>query len=272
MMINILDSFILVPMLAAILIAIIAAPLGAACVWQRMAYFGDTIAHSGLLGVTFGVAFNLNPTLGIVLVAILLSLALLMLKSKLRFALSTDSLLGLLAHLVLALGLVFLSILGTKQVQILSLLYGDILAVSIKDCIWIFIVGTAILSTLKLIWPKLLRVIINSDLAKVEGVNISVIQTIYAILLACFIGFAMKLVGVLLITALLIIPAVTSRIWSKTPGQMLLFSGLVGTLAVILGFIGSVIWDIPTGPLIIVTSGILFMLSIVLKYLRKGNR
>jgi len=255
-----MDNFMLHALFAGIGVAIIAAPLGVFIVWRRMAYFGDTMAHSALLGVALGFLLGINLQLGVIAVSVVMALLLLALQRQRQLA--SDTLLGILAHTSLSLGLIAIALQEEVRVDLMGYLFGDILAVSTTDLVWIWAGGIFCLAALALIWRPLLAVTVHEELARVEGVAVVRTQLIFMFLIAIVIAAAMKIVGVLLITALMIIPAATARKLSKTPEQMALIASGVGALAVILGLLASLQWDSPAGPSVVVAAAVIFMLNL----------
>ncbi len=255
----IFDDFFARAMVAGIGVALIAAPLGCFMVWRRMAYFGDTISHSALLGVALGLFLQVNIVLSVFVVAALVSVALLVLQRDER--LTSDSALGILSHSALALGLVVIAFLPGLRVDLMAYLFGDILAVSRVDIAVIYGGGLVILALLALIWRPLLARTVSADLARIEGLNPKRVELVYMLLVALGIAIAMKIVGILLITALLIIPAATARRFAKTPEQMAALAMLIGVGAVILGLYGSLVSDAPSGPSIVVAALAFFILA-----------
>jgi len=256
-----LDDFFVRAMVAGIGIAIIAGPLGCFVVWRRMAYFGDTMAHSALLGVALSFLFDINLTLGVFAVATLASLALLFLQR--RGALSTDALLGILSHSTLALGLVMVAFMSWIRIDLMGFLFGDILAVSKSDIGVIFAGGLAVLAVLAFIWRPLLAGTVNPEIAEAEGLRPEAAKLVFMILMAAVIAIAMKIVGILLITSLLIIPAATARRFAPTPEIMAVMASLAGALSVSGGLLASLQFDTPSGPSIVVAALVLFLLSLL---------
>jgi zinc transport system permease protein len=266
-----LDDFFTRALIAGIGVALVAGPLGCFIVWRRMAYFGDTIAHSALLGVALSFLLQINLTLGVFLVAAGVSAALLMLQR--RATLSTDALLGILSHSTLAIGLVIVAFLTWVRVDLMGFLFGDILSVTVPDIVLIYAGGAVIVLLLVLMWRPLLAATVNAEVAEAEGLRPEVARMVLMLLLASVIAIAMKIVGVLLITSLLIIPAATARRLSATPEQMAAIAAGLGALAVTGGLYGSLSFDTPSGPSIVVAALILFALSFVvpLSLLRKES-
>ena len=213
-----LDDFLTRAFLAGIGIAIIAGPLGSFVVWRRMAYFGDTMAHSGLLGVALGLLIGLDPSVGVLIVTLGVAVILMFLQ-RLKIV-STDTLLGILSHGALSVGLVAISFMAWLRIDLMAFLFGDILAVSKLDVIIVYGGGILILGLLMLIWRPLLAVTVDESLARAEGIAGQRYQFLFSLMVAGVIAIAMKIVGVMLITSLLIIPAATARHFSKTPEAM----------------------------------------------------
>nr|WP_306266122.1 metal ABC transporter permease [Pararhizobium sp. IMCC3301] len=255
-----LDDFFVRALIAGIGVALIAGPLGCFIVWRRLSYFGDTLAHAALLGVALAFLLEINVTAAVFVVSAAVALLLLLLQK--RASLSSDSLLGLLSHSALAIGLVVIAILGTVRIDLLGLLFGDILSVSKTDIAIIYAGGLAVLLALTLIWRQLFAATVSPELAAAEGLRPDAANVVFMLLMAVVIAIAMKIVGVLLITALLIVPAATARRLSSGPEQMALWSAAIGAISVVGGLSGSLRWDTPSGPSIVVAALGLFILSL----------
>jgi zinc transport system permease protein len=256
-----LDDFFTRAILAGIGVALVAGPLGCFIVWRRLAYFGDTLSHAALLGVALAFLFEINITLAVFAVSACVSIALLLLQKQ--GSLSSDALLGLLAHSSLALGLVALAFMTWIRVDLMGFLFGDILAVSKMDIAIIWLGGAVVIAILATIWRPLFAATVNRELAEAEGMNPERVNFIFMLLMAAVIAISMKIVGVLLITAMLIIPAATARRFSSGPEQMALMAAIIGAAAVVGGLFGSLEWDTPAGPSIVVAALCLFILSLV---------
>jgi len=256
-----MPDFLLYALLAGLGVALVAGPLGALVVWRRMAYFGDTLAHSALLGVTFGMLLEINLNLAVALGCLLLALVLVALQHNRLLA--TDTLLGILSHSTLALGLVTVSLFTDSRIDLLGYLFGDILAASPTDVTTIWVVALLVSALLMMLWRPLLAITVHEDLARVEGVPVTTVRTLLMLLMALVIAIAMKVVGVLLITALLIIPAAASRRLTQSPEAMALGASLIATLAVLGGLGASFMWDSPAGPSIVLCATGVFVLSLL---------
>ena len=238
-------------------VAVVAGPLGCFLVWRRMAYFGDTLAHSALLGIALGLALSVNLNLAVVVVCVLMAVGLVFLLQQRQIA--GDTLLGILAHSSLSLGLIVVSLMKSR-LDLSAFLFGDLLAIGNSDLQAIYIGGAIILIALKLLWQPLLAITVSEELAQVDGIPVAATRMALMVLMALVIAVAMKLVGVLLITALMIIPAATSRRLSSTPEQMAVKSSLLGCIAVIFGLMLSYNFDTPLGPSIVVCSTLIFII------------
>lgn len=252
------DDFFARALAGGIGVALATGPLGCFIVWRRMSYFGASIAHSALLGVVLGIALSIDLYVGIILTCVALALLFLLLERQRRLA--TDTLLGILAHGALAVGLVGISFFESVRVDLMSYLFGDILAVSGRDLIWIYGGGGAVLIATALIWRPLLAITVHEELARAEGVRVGLVRVAFTLLIALAVAIAMKIIGLLLIVSLLIIPAATARRLARTPEQMALLASVIGAVSVAGGLHGSLVWDTPSGPSIVVAALVLFAL------------
>lgn len=256
-----LDEFVWSALAAGIALALVVGPLGSVVVWRRMAYFGDTLAHAALLGVALAIAADQLPMLGVGLIGILIAVVLFWLEKQRN--LSTDVLLGILSHSALALGLIVLSVIQAQgyNINLMSYLFGDLLAVSHADIVLMYITAAVILLIFSQILSSLISISANEELARVDGEAVEKIRFVFMILLALVIAVALKVVGILLITALLIIPAANARLFSKSPRQMVLLSVLLAVFAVLFGLYSSLNWDLPAGPAIVIAAASMFFIS-----------
>ena len=256
-----LEDFFFRALLGGIGVAIVAGPVGCFIIWRRLAYFGDTLSHSALLGVAMALLLELNITLSVFFISLIVSLLLLLLQK--RASLSSDALLGLLAHATLAVGLVVLAFMTWVRVDLMGFLFGDILAVTANDLAVIWFGGMVVLIGLSFIWRRLFAATVNYELAKAEGAKPDFTNIVFMVLVAAVIAVSMKLVGVLLITALLIIPAATARRFSTSPEHMAIIAAVIGALSVVVGLNGSLKWDTPAGPSIVVAALAGFIISVL---------
>jgi zinc transport system permease protein len=258
----VIEPFLLRALLAAIGLAIIAAPLGSLVVWNRMAYFGETVAQASLIGIALALAFDMNLTLSVVLVT--LAVAALLIGLSQQKLVPLDSILGLMHHGALALGVIATSMLRGPTVDLMGYLFGDIYAVTTGDLYWIYGGGLLVLVVLSRLWQPLLRLAVHEDLAAAEGVDRGWVKALFIVLLAVTIAIAIKIVGALLIIAFLIVPAVAARPFSATPERMVIVAGLVAVASVVAGLSLSATIDAPGGPAIVLVMALVAGLSLAL--------
>ena len=248
-----LDDLITRALFAGIGVAIAAAPLGCFLTWRRMAYFGDATAHAALLGVALALGFQISILLGVVIVVIVMALLLSRMESV---GFTTDSALGVIAHAALAFGLVAISFNSGVRFDLSVFLFGDVLTVSKLDIVYIWAAAAVILGVLFIKWSAFLTSIVSPELAIAAGQSPHR-QTLWlSLLLALVVAISIKIVGALLITALLILPAAAARPISRTPEAMALVAIGFGVASSFLGIGASVQWDTPTGPSIVAAAGI----------------
>lgn len=262
-----LDDFLTRAAIAGLATAALTGPIGCFIIWRRMSFFGDTLSHSALLGVCIGLFLSIHQTLSVFLVALGISAALQWL--RLKSSLSSDTSLGILSHGALALGLLLLSQLPPSQIDITSVFFGDILATSRTDVA--FMLGGLIvgLVVMRLIWHPLLVATINKDIATAEGTKSKMAEFIFTLLLTMVIAFSFKIVGVLLISALLVIPAAAARQMAITPESTAIIASLFGCLAVSGGLSASLYADLPSGPAIVALSLAIFIATFSYKLLKR---
>ena len=256
------DDFFTRAVMAGLGIAAVTGPLGCFVVWRKLAYFGDTLAHAALLGVAISLLLNVNVTLAVFVVAIVVALLLLALQS--RSALSSDALLGMLSHGSLAVGLLALAFMTWVRMDLMGLLFGDLLTVSKTDIAMIYAGGAAVLAALVWAWKPLFAVTVNRDLAAAEGYNVAFYDVLLMVLLAAVVAVSIKIIGVMLITSLLIIPAGAARRFSTGPVVMAVLAAALGGIAVLAGLFASLSYNTPSGPSIVVAALALFVIGLML--------
>jgi zinc transport system permease protein len=262
----VIEPFLLRALLAAVGLAIVAAPLGSLVVWNRMAYFGETVAQASLIGIALALAFDMNLTVSVVLVT--LAVAALLIALSQQKLVPLDSILGLMHHGALALGVIATSMLRGPTVDLVGYLFGDIYAVTTADLYWIYGGGFLVLAVLSRLWQPLLRLAVHEDLAAAEGVERGWVRALFIVLLAITIAIAIKIVGALLIIAFLIVPAVAARPFAATPERMVIVAGLVAVASVIAGITLSATIDAPGGPAIVLVMAVVAGLSLALASLK----
>lgn len=251
-----MEDFIYRALLASFGVSVIAGSLGCFVIWKRLSYFSDSISHSALLGVALGLATGLGINFGLVLVGALFSILIVILQQKDFW--SSDAVLGIFSHVSLSLGIVVLGFIGDQNTDYFSYLFGDILSITTSDIYWIFFVMFIVIFLLVVNWKKLLLLTLNEELAKAEGINKIFYELLFMLLIALAVSVSVQIVGVLLITSLLIIPPAIARLFSSSPARMIISSIIVSVASVLLGLYISMVFDVATGPAIVITLGALF--------------
>ncbi len=257
-----MESFLINAILAGIGVALVVGPLGCFVVWRKMSYFGDSLAHSALLGIALGLASGIGATWGTLLICLLFAALLVFLQSK--KILATDTLLGILAHAALSIGIITMSLLGNPRFDLYAYLFGDILTVTKDELLWIYSGGAVVLAILIRYWSELVLVTLQEEIARAEGIKHTTGQFLLIVMMTIVVAIAIRIVGILLITSMLIIPAATARHIARSPEAMAVYASLLGVSSVILGTYLSLHFDTPSGPTIVATAALCFMLILPL--------
>ncbi len=271
-----MTSSLTILLLAALGISLLVGPLGCFAVWRRMAYFGDSLSHSGLLGVALGLVLGVNQHLAVTIICVVIAVILVWLEGK-KF-LAIDTLLGVIAHTALAIGMVILGIAQTKvnnhasqqsdqhmAMDIDGFLFGDISKVTSNDLLWIFGVAIIVLGIIIYYWQDFIITIIGEELAKAEGIDVVKINLLLLVMMALVVSVSINIVGVLLITSMLIIPAATSRQITRTPEFMAVISVIIAMSAIGLGLICANKFSLQASPAIVVAESSIFMATIFIR-------
>jgi len=246
--------------LAGILLTLATGPLGSFIVWRRMSAFGDTLSHASLLGLAGGAVFNINSFYMILFLLLVLSSLIVFLEHV--SCLSLDTIMGITAHSALSLGMIILSIISEKKrISISNYFFGDLLKVTSADLTIIVLIVIFILFILIWYWREILCLTINSELAKVDGINVTKISLIFILITTLVIAMSIKFIGSLVITALLIIPSATARRFADSPENMAILATCIGMLGVTSGIVVSILFDFPTSPSIVLFLSFFFLLS-----------
>lgn len=255
----IIDAFLLRALVAGLTVSLAAGPLGCFVVWRRMAYFGDATSHAAILGVALALGFETSIFAGTLVAALAMAMVVSALAGR---GWAMDTTLGVLAHSALALGLVAVSFLPGARVDLSAFLFGDILTVTAAD-LWVMTAGAAVVVALLIWrWQALLTATISEDLARSLGVDPARERMVLTLALALTVAVGLKVVGALLIAALLIVPPATARVYARSPEAMAILATVLSALAVILGLWGSLGFDTPAGPSIVTAAAACFALSL----------
>jgi zinc transport system permease protein len=262
----VLEPFLLRALLAGLGLAVVAAPLGCFVVWRRMAYYGEAVAQAALIGVALGLALSVDLTASVLIVALAVSGLLLLLGRQ--QVVPFDSLLGLVAHAALAIGVIAASLVA-GQPDLVGFLFGELLAVNTTDLAWIYLGGGVALAALIWVWRPLLSLAVHEDLAAAEGAATERAKLVFIVVLALVVAIAIKIVGALLTIAFLIMPAAAARPLAHTPERMAIYAAVIGIVAVCAGLALSATLDTPGGPSIVLVLAAVFAVSIFPSVLRR---
>ncbi|MGP9805210.1 metal ABC transporter permease [Paracoccus sp. NSM] len=257
-----LDDFFTRAVLAGLGLALVAGPLGCFVVWRRMAYFGDSTAHAAILGVALALAFDVSIYAGTLAVAVVMAVTVAALVSRGQ---AMDTMLGVLSHSALAIGLVAISFVPGARSDLSGYLFGDILAVGRSDLALIWGGAALVLAVLMIRWQRLLTSSLNEELAMAAGIDPRVERLVLSLALAVVVALAIRVVGSLLISAMLIVPAAAARGWAGSPERMAAGAALVAAASVGLGLWASLRLDSPAGPTIVTVAAIFFVASQTLR-------
>ncbi|TVQ57428.1 MAG: hypothetical protein EA355_04495 [Rhodobacteraceae bacterium] len=255
-----LGDFLVRAALAGVGVAAAAGPLGCFVVWRRMAYFGDATAHAAILGVALALALQAPVFAGVLIVSLAMAATVATAAGK---TYAMDTMLGVAAHAALALGLVAVSFLPGVRIDLMAYLFGDVLAVSRANLALIWTGAALVVSMLAWRWRRLLTATLNADLAAAEGVDPRREQLVLTLALAVLVAVALQVVGALLITAMLVVPAAAARAFARTPEQMAGLAAAIGAASALLGLRASWVFDTPTGPTIVASAVALLLLSVI---------
>lgn len=267
-MIELPEPFFLKALAAGLGLAVVAAPLGCIIVWRRMAYVGETLAQSSLLGVALGLALGIDLTLAVVLAAV--ATAFILIAFGRQKLLALDSVLGLMHHAALALGVIAIALLKGPSIDLMSYLFGDVFAVTYGDLLWVYVGGAVVLALTLQLWKPLVRLSLHEDLATAEGIDPALPRALFDLLLAVTIAVSMKIVGILLVMAFLIVPAVAARPLATTPERMAVIAAAIGAVSVVAGLALSLYTDAPGGPSIVLAMCACAVISLLAAGRRAG--
>jgi zinc transport system permease protein len=253
-----MDDFLWRATWGAAMLGAAAGPIGCFVLWRRMAYLGESVAHMGLLGAAIGLLMGISPLIGVSMLAIVAALIMARAGDNL---IPAGTFVGIVGHAGLALGFILLATMETVRTDLLGYLFGDVLALSNQDLIGIAAASILVLAGCAFFWRAWLMQTVNGDIARAEGRTSRFADVAFLIFVAVLVAFGLRVVGALLIVALLIIPPAAARPLSRTPEAMALWAALVGAASAPLGVTASYWKDIPTGPSIVLAAVALFVVT-----------
>ncbi len=264
-----LDDFLVRSVIAGLIMVAIAAPMGCLMVWQRLAFLSDTLGHAAVMGVGLGLMLEVKPIFGVLAVALLIVFSL---SRVTRFdtALS-ETTLAIISHTGLAGGIILVGLLPSQSVNLEAILFGDLLATTIDDLLRLGVTTILLLLVLAHHWRSFVAVSVSREIAQAEGIEVRKVQLLMYIMIALLVAVMMKVMGVLLIAAMLVIPTAAARLFSRSPEQMVLISGFYGLGALAGGITTSFHFDWQTGPAIVVVAAILLLITLAITRFLKSS-
>ncbi|MGB5330415.1 MAG: metal ABC transporter permease [Gammaproteobacteria bacterium] len=264
-----LDDFLVRSVIAGLIMVVIAAPMGCLMVWQRLAFLSDTLGHAAVMGVGLGLLLEVTPVFGVLAVALLIVFSLNRVNSF-NSALS-ETTLAIISHTGLAGGIILVGLLPAQSVNLEAILFGDLLATTSADLTRLLITTVVLLLLLLHHWRSFVAVSVSREIAQAEGIEVRKVQFLMYIMIALLVAVMMKVMGVLLIAAMLVIPTTSARLFSRSPEQMVAVSALYGLGALVGGISSSFQFDWQTGPAIVVSATMLLLITLAITRIFKSH-
>lgn len=266
-----LDDFLIRSVLAGILMILVAAPMGCLMVWQRLAFLADTLGHAAVLGVALGLVMSLNSVVSVLLVILIVMVIMQLSRnhSQRQVGALSESLLAIVSYTGLSAGILILGVSGAGNISLEAILFGDLLATSAQDLLFIMMTVLVLLVLLWFNWDSFVAVTVSPEIAQAEGISVQKNQMIMYLMIALLVAVMMKIMGVLLIGAMLVIPVSAARVFSRSPEQMVLLSLVFGLVSLFSGMFFSWQLDLQTGPAIVVVATLWLLLAVLSQKLNK---
>lgn len=240
--------------------------LGSFAVLRQLSFFSDTLGHSVLLGISLGILFGLNPTIVLLPFAVVFALGVSYLLEKTK--LWTDALLNIIYSSSLALAIILLSFVGQYKGGLNNLLFGDILAIRPGDLVFSTLLLITCILFIGLTLNTQMLITLHEELAMARGISVSIQRMLFTVLLALVVGISIKAIGVLLISAFIVIPACAAQFITGNFASYVVISSLIGASSAVGGMLLSALFDLPSGPSIVVTQLTIFFVAASVPRLR----
>jgi zinc transport system permease protein len=246
----------LIIILTSILISVIFAPLGCIVLWKKYVYFGDGLSHASLLAVSITIISNIPLIYSGLIVALIFAVSI----SRLKIISENNAAISLISSFMFSVSLIMMYW-GRTKINIQSLLLGDIISASIDDIVILVIIFILAMSFITIFYNQIILIVLNRDIAKIRGLKVKTIELIFLILLSFSIFSTIRIVGSLLVTSMLLIPALTAKLFSSTPLKMILYSIIVALLSNLIGLFVAFYLDIPVTPIIVVVGVVIYFIT-----------
>jgi zinc transport system permease protein len=248
-------------LIASVMVGILCPFIGNFVVLRKMSFFSDAIAHAAFAGIAAGLLLGIDMSISSVAVAVLIALIIAFLSEK--TALSHDTVIGIAFSGAIAAGLLIIGMMKGYRADLFTFLFGDILAITGADLFLIFIVGVLTILILLIFFKPFLQITFNRDLARVEGINVRLFEYMLFIIIAVVVTISLKIIGIILVTSLLIVPAAAAKNIASSMKRLFMISCLFGVVSGIVGLVGSVYLDTASGPTIVMVSILIFFLTML---------
>ena len=254
-------SFMQRALIASVMVGILCPFVGNFVVLRRMSFFSDAISHAAFAGIAAGILLGIDLSLSSLAVAIIIAFVVAFLSEK--TALSHDTIIGIAFSGAIAIGMLIIGMLEGYRTDVFTFLFGDILSITRKDLLLIFIIGTLTIITLLTFLKPFLQITFNRELAKVEGINVRFFEYLLFSIIAIVVTISLKIIGIILVTSLLIIPAAAAKNLASSMKRLFILSCFFGVISGIVGLAGSVYLNTASGPTIVLISIALFFLTML---------
>ncbi len=249
--------------IAGILVGFLGSSFGSLVVQRKMSFMGDGLAHAAFGGVALGLLLNTEPLWIAVPFTLLVSFLISWLKERTK--LETDTSIGIFFAVSVALGIVFISMKKDYSTDAFAYLFGSILSVTNADLIITAILSVVVIVVFKLFWSSWAYSAFDRDLAESDRINVRRDEYIFSMLLSLVIVISIKLVGIVLISSFLVIPAATAKLISDTFYKMTINAVIIGVISSLCGLLLSILFDMPSGAIIILSQATVFATVAIVK-------
>ncbi|MCK9187042.1 MAG: metal ABC transporter permease [Candidatus Colwellbacteria bacterium] len=251
-------------------LALLLAYIGVFVVLKRMSFFGDGIAHASLAGVAAAILFRGDPIVGGVLAALFFAFVIFIMEEKMKT--SGDAAIGIIFSFGMALGILFLGLVPGYKTELISFLFGNILAIS-SSGVWLSVTAAIVFTAILFILRRQLGLLsLSEDLAKAEGINAKMIKLVLYLIIAVSVVLGIKILGIILVSAAMIIPASCAKLSAKSFAMMGILSIVFSEVFMLGGIAGSYFLNIPTGSFIVIIGASAFFVLQGINYLFKGPK
>ncbi len=236
--------------------------LGVFVVLRKSAFFGDAIAHFAFAGIALGFLFSVNPVVAAVVTSLGLALAMGYIQNRTPVH-TLDTIIGIFFSGAAALGIFVIGLLKGYRADLFQYLFGDIIAITLSDVIFSAIIAAGVVIVLFFTWKPFFKIIFNKEIARISGVRVNLYEYIFLGLLAAVTAVSIKIVGIILVPALLVIPAAAAKNISRNFRQMVFYSVVFGVGSVLFGLFGSLYFNTASGATIVLLSIVLFLVTLM---------